>query len=121
MPLTYTHSNGVARISFDNPPQNRLNSELMTLFAEAVQDLAARDDTRVLLLSALGDDFSFGGDITPWREIAKEDFSNNIARGVLLANILQDLPFPKKEKVSLHHVSSLLLNQILETENLFHS
>lgn len=92
--LEYTHNEGVAVISLNSPPQNRLSGELIAGLAAAVQDLAARDDTRVLLLRANGSDFSYGGDISSWAEQSSAEFSELISGGVALTNLFQNLPFP---------------------------
>ena len=92
--LEYRHNDGVATITLNNPPQNRLSGELIMSLGAAVQDLAGRDDTRVLLLRANGPDFSHGGDITTWADQSAEEFSELISQGVMLTGLFQDLPFP---------------------------
>lgn len=92
--LDYTHEDGVATLTLNYPPQNRLSGELMQGMVAAVQDLSARKDTRVVLLRANGPDFSYGGDITTWMDQSKEDFSAAISQGVMLTNLFQDLPCP---------------------------
>ena len=92
--VTYTHEDGVARIVLNNPPQNRLSNELALGLGAAIQDLAQRTDTRVLVLSAEGPDFSYGGDITTWLDSTEESFSESITRGLGMTGMFQDLPFP---------------------------
>ncbi len=92
--LEYTHEEGVATITLNSPPQNRLSGELIAGLGAAVQDLAARSDTRVLLLRANGPDFSYGGDITTWADQSADAFSQQIAGGVALTNLFENLPFP---------------------------
>ncbi|MEL7452886.1 MAG: enoyl-CoA hydratase/isomerase family protein [Pseudomonadota bacterium] len=92
--LEYSHVDGVATITLNNPPQNRMSGELSQGLMAAVQDLADRNDTRVLLLKANGPDFSYGGDITAWMGLTEEEFSQNIGGGVMLTNMFQDFPFP---------------------------
>lgn len=92
--LDYTHEDGVATITLNNPPQNRMSGELTQGLLAAVQDLAGRDDTRVLLLKANGPDFSYGGDITTWMGQSQQEFSASISQGVMLTNMFQDFPFP---------------------------
>ena len=92
--VTYMHEDGVARIVLNNPPQNRLSNDLIMGLGAAIQDLSARSDTRVLLLTAEGPDFSYGGDITTWLESTEESFSESIQRGVGMTGMFQDLPFP---------------------------
>lgn len=92
--LHYVHDAGVATITLDSPPQNRLGGELVAGLGAAVQDLAGRADTRVVLLRANGPDFSHGGDITAWPDQSEEQFSQLIAGGLALTNLLHDLPVP---------------------------
>lgn len=92
--INYEHKGGVATITLNNPPQNRISAELGAGLTTAVQDLASRKDTRVLLVRANGPDFSFGGDVTAWPGQSKEDFGQGISLAVTLTNMLQDMPFP---------------------------
>lgn len=92
--LEYTHDGGVATITLNNPPQNRMSGELSQGLMVAVQDLAGRNDTRVLLVKANGPDFSYGGDITAWMGLSEEEFAQTISGGVTLTNMFQDFPFP---------------------------
>lgn len=92
--VSYTHENGVATIVLCNPPQNRLSAALVAGLAEAVIDLAGRDDTRVILVRADGPDFSFGGDIPAWENVSASDFSNTMDQGLKLVRVLETLPVP---------------------------
>ncbi|MEO1078554.1 MAG: enoyl-CoA hydratase-related protein [Pseudomonadota bacterium] len=92
--VNYTHSEGVARITLNNPPQNRLTNDLIAGLGAAIQDLAGRSDTRVLLLNAEGPNFSYGGDITTWLDSTEESFSESIKAGLGLTGAFQSLPFP---------------------------
>lgn len=92
--LDYTYDDGVATLTFNNPPQNRLSAELSAGLAAAVQEIAGRDDVRVLLLKATGPDFSYGGDISAWTGMTAEQFSEGLSQTLGLANMFQDLSFP---------------------------
>lgn len=92
--VSYTHDNGIATIVLNNPPQNRLSAALVKDLAEAVTDLAGRNDTRAVLFRAEGPDFSFGGDFPAWDGVAAEDFSKMIEQGLQLMNLLEALPVP---------------------------
>lgn len=93
-PITYTHENGVATITLNNPPQNRMSAAVAEGLTAAIQDLAERTDTRVLLLKAEGPDFSYGADIQSWAGQPAKDFSESIAGGVMMTKVFQDFPFP---------------------------
>lgn len=92
--LNYSHVDGVATITLNNPPQNRLASELMQSFGEAVMDIAGRKETRVVYIKSEGPDFSFGGDIAPWKGIDGKVMAETLAQGIHLANIFENLPVP---------------------------
>jgi PPOX class probable F420-dependent enzyme len=58
--LRYTHDAGIARLVIANPLQNRLDDAVLERLAAAVEDLQSRDDTRAIVLTADGPDFSWG-------------------------------------------------------------
>src|SRR5438034_10510322 len=59
--LTYSIEDGVATLVLNHPPQNRIEAQMASELAEAL-DAVERSDARVVLLRADGPDFSFGGD-----------------------------------------------------------
>ena len=62
--LTCIVEHGVATITFDNAPQNRIGDQMVDELAAAMARVAT-SDARAMLLSAGGPDFSFGGDSLP--------------------------------------------------------
>lgn len=92
--VEYTHDTGIARITLNSPPQNRIGNELVQGLTAAVMDLASRNDTRALLLSATGPDFSWGGDIRNWKGVPHDTFGETIGQGLQLTNMLENFPFP---------------------------
>ena len=92
--LEYEHRDGVATLTLNNPPQNRLGGHLLEGFAMAATDLAQRRDTRAILINAKGQDFSYGGDISAWRDQTSDGFSEQVAGALALTNVIQDLPCP---------------------------
>ena len=92
--VEYAHEDGIARITLNSPPQNRIGTELVQGLTAAIMDLAGRTDTRALLLSATGPDFSWGGDIRNWKGVPHKAFGETIAQGLQLTNMFEDLPFP---------------------------
>ena len=93
--VIYTHEDGVATITLNNPPQNRLGDEVGDGLRAAIMDIVQKGDaTRVLLLKANGPDFSYGADIKSWAGQSSEEFSQSIAAGVMATGIFQDFPFP---------------------------
>lgn len=92
--LNYSHENGIAKITLNNPPQNRLGGEMSQQLGAAIMDIAQRKDTRVILITAEGPNFSMGGDITPWNTISGEQFTETLKQGIPLVNTLENLPVP---------------------------
>lgn len=92
--LEYVHEDGVAIITLNNPPENRIGNEVSQKLGTAVMDIIQRNDTRAVLLKAKGEDFSFGGDITPWNSITGEEFTETLKQGIPLANMFENLPVP---------------------------
>ncbi|WOE74676.1 enoyl-CoA hydratase/isomerase family protein [Alterisphingorhabdus coralli] len=92
--VEYVHENGVARITLNSPPQNRIGNELVAGLTAAIMDVAGRNDTRALLLSATGPDFSWGGDIRNWQNISHKDFGATLEQALQLTNTFEDFPFP---------------------------
>lgn len=92
--LELTVESGVATLSLNNPPQNRLGLELLTTFSAAIRQIGSDPDVRVVLVRAHGPDFSFGGDITNWLDIEPGEMSANVAAGIRLFNAFEQLPVP---------------------------
>jgi len=92
--LTYTHVDGIATITIDNPPQNRMSFEVLDGLRDAVRDLSGRNDTRVVLIRAEGPDFGFGADIAPWLDLSEEEVAVRLRDAIEQTNALEDLPVP---------------------------
>jgi enoyl-CoA hydratase/carnithine racemase len=92
--IEFSVSSGVASLVLDNPPQNRLSTELLSGFGEAVRSIAGDHDIRAVLVRAEGEDFSFGGDISTWLELTPEQIRDNVNAAIQLFNAFEDLPVP---------------------------
>lgn len=92
--LDYDHTNGIATIVLNNPPQNRMSEDLLKSFAAALHDLTSRDDTRAVLLRAEGENFGFGGDIASWLKHDAESVEKASREGLALFNAFENLPYP---------------------------
>lgn len=92
--LEYQHEGGVATITLNNPPENRLAVELIMAFGQAVSDLEARRDTRAIVLKANGPDYCFGGDFTKWVGIKEQEAIAGRMRGLDIVNRFENLPVP---------------------------
>jgi cyclohexa-1,5-dienecarbonyl-CoA hydratase len=64
MITTDTAEAGIGRINLDRPPFNILTRELLRALSASVQRLSEHPDLRVLLLTATGEHFSAGADVT---------------------------------------------------------
>jgi enoyl-CoA hydratase/carnithine racemase len=92
--IEFSVSSGVASLVLDNPPQNRLGTELLGGFTEAVQSIANNRDIRAVLVRAEGENFSFGGDISTWLELTPEQMRDNLNAALQLFNAFENLPVP---------------------------
>lgn len=63
--LTFRIDEQVATIVLNNPPQNRIDDQMVDELAKAV-DAIEGSDARAVVLRSEGENFSFGGDIMPW-------------------------------------------------------
>src|SRR5260221_14506107 len=61
-----TMEDDLGTIVLSNPPQNRLSQQFFQEMRDGMFELLDRG-ARVAVLSADGPDFSYGGDIVPWR------------------------------------------------------
>jgi enoyl-CoA hydratase len=66
--LEYDVGEGIARIILGRPPVNALSREWAELFFKILDDLEAREDWRVLIISSNQKVFSAGGDIKQYAD-----------------------------------------------------
>lgn len=92
--IDYTFEQGIATITINNPPQNRLTSEVFAGFMEAFGQLTSEPGLRAVLLRSEGPDFSFGGDVTAWPGRTGEEVAEELKGGIALTNAFENLPVP---------------------------
>lgn len=85
---------GVATFTLDNPPYNRLNTELMLGCAAAIEQVKKDDSVRVVVIQAEGADFSYGGEIATWDMESPDEMVGLFAVGMQVCNALEQLPVP---------------------------
>ncbi|PQP19517.1 enoyl-CoA hydratase/isomerase family protein [Rhodococcus opacus] len=85
---------GVATFTLDNPPHNRLDTELMLGCAEAVAQVEKDENVRVVVIRATGEDFSYGGDIASWDLADPEKLTELFGIGLSVSNSLEALTVP---------------------------
>jgi 2-(1,2-epoxy-1,2-dihydrophenyl)acetyl-CoA isomerase len=62
--IDFTHANGIATIRLNRPERkNAINDEMVLALTDAFRAFAAETETRVVLLTATGPDYSAGGDL----------------------------------------------------------
>src|SRR5258708_508563 len=91
--LTHSIEDAVATIVLNNPPQNRLSSQMLDELDAALNDIES-SQARALLLRAEGADFSFGGDIVPWPEMTERELRTLFERYMNSFNRFERLPIP---------------------------
>lgn len=85
---------GIATFTLDNPPQNRLNTELMLGVAAAVEQVKGDESVRVVVLRAEGENFSYGGEIAGWAMTEPDQMAQLFAVGLQVSNALEELSVP---------------------------
>ncbi len=85
---------GVAVLEFDNPPHNRLARGLLSAFEDAIGEIRRDGSVRTVILSARGNNFSHGGDISIWPGVSPAEMRQRIVGSIKRANLLQDLALP---------------------------
>jgi enoyl-CoA hydratase/carnithine racemase len=91
--LTCSINDGVATLTLDNPPQNRIDEQMADDLADALDEVG-RSDARAVLLRSDGPDFSWGGDITPWPETDAPALRALFERHMSVFNEFERLPLP---------------------------
>ena len=91
--LTYSIEDRVATLVLNHPPQNRIDVQMASELAEAL-DAVERSDARVVLLRADGPDFSFGGDIVDWPNMDVRELRTLFERYMSVFNRFERLPLP---------------------------
>lgn len=91
--LTYTFDDRLATIVLHNPPQNRLDPELLQELEAAVGAISS-SDARAVLLRADGPDFSFGGDIMDWPDMNVRELRGLFERYMGVFNQFERLALP---------------------------
>ena len=92
--LTYTvDQGGVAVISLQNPPQNRIDDQMVDELDAALAGIE-RSGARVVIVQADGPDFSWGGDITTWPLDDIDRMRSIFGRYMAVFNRFERLPIP---------------------------
>jgi enoyl-CoA hydratase/carnithine racemase len=91
--LRYTLQDRLATLVLDNPPQNRIDQQMVDELARAL-DAIGRGDARVVLVRADGPDFSLGGDITPWPGASVRELRARFEHDMDVFNQFERLPLP---------------------------
>lgn len=91
--LTADFDDGLATLTLSNPPQNRIDDELIEDLSAAI-DKFARNGTRAVLITSEGPDFCFGGEISTWPEASQEELKTSIGRGNAVLNRFESLDVP---------------------------
>jgi len=91
--VTHRLNGALATVTLTNPPQNRLTIQFGEELAEAA-DTITRSDARAVLLTAEGDDFSWGGDFVPWADLSPRELRATFERYWSAYEQFEKLPIP---------------------------
>lgn len=92
--VAFSESSGVATLTLQNPPQNRLGAQVVADLAAAIQQVNEVEHLRAVLLRADGSDFSYGADVTQWPGKTGAEQAAAMKFGLELTNGFEDLPVP---------------------------
>lgn len=95
--VTYTHSESVARIVFDNGKGNIVDSGLMNELNELLKSFKVKSTLKVIVLEGSGNHFSFGASVEEHRKEAAAGMLKSF-HGLFYA--LADLAVPTIAKIS---------------------
>lgn len=89
---------GVARLTLNRPEKhNAFDSQLISLLQDSLDAVKDDADVRVVVLAAMGDNFSSGADLNWMKNASEFSLKENIADATALAQVLytlNTLPFP---------------------------
>jgi methylglutaconyl-CoA hydratase len=101
--ITNIDSRGIARVTMNRPEKhNAFDDSVIAELRAAFDELAARDDVRVVVLASEGKNFSAGADLGWMKRMAEYDYAHNLKDAQLLAGMLKalhDLPQPTIARV----------------------
>jgi len=101
---TYTSTNskvlfsvdnqGVATVTLNNPEKhNAFDDEIIAELTNIFNNIAKRDDIRVMVLASTGKSFSAGADLGWMKRMASYSYDDNLTDANALANMLKALNF----------------------------
>lgn len=91
--LTVGFDEGVATLTLDRPPQNRIDGQMVDELAAAITAIAG-SDARAVLLRSTGENFSFGGDIMSWPDASMQDLRALFEHYMSVFNRFERIPMP---------------------------
>ena len=91
--VLYTVSdNGVATVTFDNGAKhNAFDDTIIKILTDIFNDIAKRDDIKVMVLAANGKSFSAGADLGWMKRMAGYSYEDNLKDAHKLADMLKVL------------------------------
>jgi enoyl-CoA hydratase/carnithine racemase len=91
--LTVSFDEGVATLTLDRPPQNRIDAQMVDELDAAINAIVG-SDARSVLLCSTGENFSFGGDITDWLESSRQELRALFESYMSVFNRFERIPMP---------------------------
>lgn len=91
--VTISFDEGVATLTLDRPPQNRIDAQMVNELDAAITAIVG-SDARSLLLCSTGENFSFGGDITDWPDSSRQELRALFESYMSVFNRFERIPMP---------------------------
>lgn len=86
--------NGIAVITLNHPPQNRMDIQMLEDFEEAIMTIRYTEDVRTMILRGEGEIFGYGGYFPEWVGIESYKIRAIQERWLNVLKQVEALPFP---------------------------
>ncbi len=92
---------GVATLTLNRPElHNAFDDVMIAELTRALEQLAERDDVRLVILASTGKSFSAGGDLNWMKRMAQYSYEENLSDANALAKLLKSLNFFAKPTIA---------------------
>ena len=95
--VIYSVSDRIATITLNRPEKrNALNPEMVRLLTEKMQEAAADQEVKIIILKAMGNTFSAGADLAYLQQLQHYTYEENLADSQNLCNLFSTIYFLPK-------------------------
>lgn len=85
---------GIAKVTLNTPSKhNAFDDDMIKSLTKIFDQIAAREDIKIMILTSTGKNFSAGADLSWMKRMATYSYDENLTDATLLANMLKNLNF----------------------------